>query len=336
MSRALRPRLALANTVLAALAACAFAGFGTGCSGGDGVGDSSEDVTSGTIASIAKANLGKGACSKNSKGGHGFDSSCTGNGGLPEYWCADFARWVWAAAGAQHTGELTAAAGSFYVYGQKHGTLSHTPKVGDAVVFNYHGGGSADHVAIVTQVNGNGTIETVSGDWGGQSGTEAHFSSTSHVILNAPAYSDHVGGTPGIMGMTISGFISPVGLSPGKPTVVPPAPTACGAMDANQGLKTGESWKSCDGRYRLAMQTDGNLVWYGPHGALWATGSNGRGYVAVMQGDGNFVEYDAHSQPLWASDTNGHDGGHLALQNDGNLVVYGPGGKALWASNTTQ
>ncbi len=194
------------------LAACALGALLSGCSGTDSLGDSTEDVTSANIASIAKANLGKGACSTTSNGGKGFDSSCTGNGGLPEYWCADFARWVWARAGAQHTSELTAAAGSFYVYGQKHGTLSKTPKVGDAVVFDYHGGGSADHVAIVTKVDSNGTIETISGDWDGQSGSEAHFSSTSHVVLNAPAYSDHVGSKPAEMGMTISGYISPVGL----------------------------------------------------------------------------------------------------------------------------
>ena len=199
------------SKIVIASLACALVGALTGCSGAeDGTGDSTEDVTSASIVSIAKANAGKGACSTNSHGGKGFDSSCTGNGGLPEYWCADFARWVWARAGVLHTGELTAAAGSFYVYGQHHGTLSKTPHVGDAVVFDYHGGGSADHVAIVTQVNSNGTIETMSGDWDGQSGSEAHFASTSHVILNTPAYSHAVGSKPAEMGMTISGFIAPV------------------------------------------------------------------------------------------------------------------------------
>ncbi len=195
-----------------AFAACALAVLGVGCSGADDVADSTEDVTAASIVSIAKANAGKGACSTNSHGGKGFDSSCTGNGGLPEYWCADFARWVWARAGAKDTSQLTAAAGSFYVYGQKHGTLSNKPKVGDAVVFDYHGGGSADHVAIVIKVDSNGTIETISGDWDGQSGSEAHFASTSHVILNTPAYGDHVGNKPAVMGMTISGYVSPVGL----------------------------------------------------------------------------------------------------------------------------
>jgi MYXO-CTERM domain-containing protein len=61
-------------------------------------------------------------------------------------------------------------------------------------------------------VNSNDTIETVSGDWNGESGTEAQFSSTSKAVLNTPAYAGTVGTSPGIMGMKISGFISPVGL----------------------------------------------------------------------------------------------------------------------------
>ncbi|HEX7601369.1 MAG TPA: CHAP domain-containing protein, partial [Polyangiaceae bacterium] len=193
------------TTVLCALLAGTAFGA-SGCSAGppseDDISTTGSDVvTQGSIASLALANVGKGACSKNSRGSYDFASSCTGNGGQPEYWCADFARWVWAAAGASNTSELTAAAGSFYVYGQKHGTLHSKPVLGDAVVFNYSGNGYADHVALVTQVNSNGTIETVSGDWGGQSGSEAHFSATSHAILNAPAYSSSVGSTPGIMGM---------------------------------------------------------------------------------------------------------------------------------------
>src|SRR5271166_4684062 len=134
-------------------------------------------LTGTDVASLASANVGGAACGGNSLGGHSFDSSCTGNGGQPEYWCADFARWVWENVGAQYTSELTAAAGSFYVYGQNHGTLKNTPAVGDAVVFDYQGGGVADHVALVTTVNGDGTIETVSGDWGGSGSGEAQFSS---------------------------------------------------------------------------------------------------------------------------------------------------------------
>jgi MYXO-CTERM domain-containing protein len=177
------------------------------------IGTTSAAVSTASIVSIALANVGEGACSTNSGGSSAFDSSCTGNGGQPEYWCADFARWVWEQAGASDTSELTAAAGSFYVYGQNHGTLHSTPSLGDAVVFDYAGGGVADHVALVTQVNADGTIETVSGDWNGQSGSEATFSSTSSVVLNTPAYAATEGTAPAVMGMTISGYVTAVGAS---------------------------------------------------------------------------------------------------------------------------
>jgi hypothetical protein len=333
-------------------------------------------VTGASIASLARANVGHRACGKNSEGGTGYDSSCTGNGGLPEYWCADFARWVWAAAGVKEIGGLTAAAGSFYVYDENHGTLSHTPHVGDAVVFDYKGGGVADHVAIVSQVNGDGTIESVSGDWGGQSGSEAHFSATSSVVLNAPAYAHTVGSAPGIIGMTISGFISPAGVSePAAPPVgcnvggeegtcietsacaakggyksTPgycpgaadiqcctkvAAPAGCGELKPGEALTPGQEKSSCDGVYTLAMQTDGNLVLYhNGKGALWATGTNGKGgHTAIMQTDGNFVLYNASSAALWNSKTWGHAGAYLAVQDDGNLVVY-EGSKPEWASGT--
>jgi hypothetical protein len=200
-------------------------------------GSSDEALTGNDVSTLALANVGKMACSTNSLGGKYFDSSCTGNGGLPEYWCADFARWVWANVGAKNTSELTAAAGSFYVYGQNHGTLHNTPKLGDAVVFNYAGNGYADHVAIVTKVNSNNTIETVSGDWNGQSGTEAQFASTSKAVLNTPAYAGTVGTSPGIMGMKISGFISPVGLdTPWSATYVSQSfPLASTALTMTEG-----------------------------------------------------------------------------------------------------
>jgi hypothetical protein len=115
----------------------------------------------------------------------------------------------------------------------------------------------------------------------------------------------------------------------------PAAPTACGAMQPGHGLTAGTQVDSCDGRYTLAMQTDGNLVLYhNGVGALWATGTNGKnGFNAVMQTDGNFVLYDTHDHPLWASGTYGHGGADVAVQEDGNLVVY-QGSAPLWASHT--
>ena len=122
----------------------------------------------------------------------------------------------------------------------------------------------------------------------------------------------------------------------GPPTAKPAPTSGCGTIEPGQGLVAGQSYASCDGRFSLAMQGDGNLVLYhNGGGALWSSGTSGSdGDVAVMQGDGNFVLYGKHSNPLWSSGSNGHGGASLALQNDGNAVVYAPGGKAVWASNT--
>ncbi|HTQ47170.1 MAG TPA: CHAP domain-containing protein, partial [Polyangiaceae bacterium] len=211
-----------------------------GCSakGGarEGVATASAKATTDDLAGLAFANVGGMACSANSLGGNSFGSSCTGNGGQPEYWCADFVKWVWENNGVDVSG-LTAAAGSFYVYGQNKGTLSNSPAVGDAVVFDYGGGGYADHVAIVTRVNGDGTIETASGDWNGQSGSEAYFSSTSHVVLNDPPYDGSVGNSPGVMGMRIDGYVAPVGVGAGSGN--PPPPPPGGGGDACNGWDDG-------------------------------------------------------------------------------------------------
>jgi GH25 family lysozyme M1 (1,4-beta-N-acetylmuramidase) len=134
---------------------------------------------------------------------------------------------------------------------------------------------------------------------------------------------------------TVAQLKSLAGMDQGPPTAKPAAPSGCGSIEPGQGLTNGGSYKSCDGRFSLDMQTDGNLVLYMYGTALWSTGTSGSdGEVAVMQTDGNFVLYGKTSDPLWASGTNGHGGASLALQTDGNLVVYA-GGKALWASGTS-
>jgi len=159
----------------------------------------------GEIAQRANDNIGKAACDATSTGEQAFGSSCTGNGGGPEEWCADFAKWVWGSTGKIDVDGLSPAAGSFYLYGKNHGTLHDTPHPGDAVVFNSNGGGYADHVALVTVVNDDGTIQSVSGNWNGPNGP-----STSHVMTNMPSYSGTVGSTSSTMGgYRIDGFISP-------------------------------------------------------------------------------------------------------------------------------
>ena len=108
-------------------------------------------------------------------------------------------------------------------------------------------------------------------------------------------------------------------------------------LGSGQTLHAGDAVTSCDGRFQLVMQADGNLVMY-QHGvgAVWATGTHGHGATrATMQDDGNLVLYTAANHAVWASGTHGQPGAALAVQSDGNLVIYGVG-RALWASGTAE
>jgi len=174
------------------------------------------------IATLAFDNVGKKACSTNSKGGKGFETSCTGytGHGPPQYWCADFAKWVWAKNGVKDTGVLNAAAYSFYTYAQKHGGVHAKPRLGDVAIFSNSkgnrssGSSGINHVAIVGGWSASGAkVHTVSGDWinNPPSGlTEAQFASRSHVVDNGPDYPSAPGSHPAAMDMWIIGYVSPV------------------------------------------------------------------------------------------------------------------------------
>ncbi|MEO6083345.1 MAG: CHAP domain-containing protein [Umezawaea sp.] len=154
------------------------------------------------VRALASANLDKQTCSTNSLGGVGYMDSCR----MQWAWCSDFARWVWGNKGL-NTDRLNAASGSFYLYGQRNGTLhtdaGYVPQVGDAVVFNYQGNGNADHVALVDAVNADGSIRTINGNFGGTNNVNSSVK-----YATGPG---RVGQT--LAGQRISAFISPIGLS---------------------------------------------------------------------------------------------------------------------------
>lgn len=107
-------------------------------------------------------------------------------------------------------------------------------------------------------------------------------------------------------------------------------------LTAGQQLNVNDQLMSNNGKVKLVMQGDGNLVLYRTDNnqALWASNTwNTATNHAVMQGDGNFVGYDSSGRAHWATGTNGHAGAYVVLQDDGNLVVYNSG-VALWASHT--
>jgi hypothetical protein len=119
----------------------------------------------------------------------------------------------------------------------------------------------------------------------------------------------------------------------------PKAPSSCGHFQSGEGLAEGDSMLSCDGRFTLTMQSDGNLVIYFRGGALWSSGTSGSGnlVVALMQPDGNFVLYNRATNPetaIWATGTNPGNGNYLYLRNDGNMLIENQQGTALWQTNT--
>ncbi|GAB2749008.1 hypothetical protein [Kitasatospora kifunensis] len=107
-----------------------------------------------------------------------------------------------------------------------------------------------------------------------------------------------------------------------------------GNIAITPGTSLGEGVNLCSGSYELAMQTDGNLVVYGPTGAaLWYSGTaNSATTVADMQTDGNFVVYSG-SNALWNSRTGGNPGAYVCFQTDGNLVVYRSSGTGQYTCN---
>lgn len=99
----------------------------------------------------------------------------------------------------------------------------------------------------------------------------------------------------------------------------------------------GDYLLSGDGRFKLVMQGDGNMVIYKQGRPIWASNTMGvdcAPYKLAMQSDGNYVIY-GKNRPIWASNTNGKGIGPyiLVMQNDGNLVVYDQN-SPIWATNT--
>ncbi|MFZ3498441.1 CHAP domain-containing protein [Streptomyces sp. 5.8] len=167
------------------------------------------------ISATARAENGNGACAHGGyDGGPNQTNSCSG-GVTAHAWCADFAGWVWSRNAVTGLASLDDRAASFMDYGKKYGTISSTPHVGDAVVYNYNGSNYADHVALVTAISGNTVTIT-----GGNQGARPGYVSTN------PTTSWKVGDRP--WGQTISGYVSPAGSS--TPSLPNPASLAEGTL----------------------------------------------------------------------------------------------------------
>ncbi len=112
----------------------------------------------------------------------------------------------------------------------------------------------------------------------------------------------------------------------------------CGTLPANRVMRAGEFLDSCDGRFRLLMQTDGNLVLYFGSTPLFSSNTFQPGSYVGMQGDGNLVIYNMTNMGIWASNTPGHPGAVLFIFNDGNMQIRTDnldGGFTFWWQTNT-
>jgi hypothetical protein len=111
-------------------------------------------------------------------------------------------------------------------------------------------------------------------------------------------------------------------------------------LAADQQLNIGDQLVASNGRTRLLMQSDGNLVLYrvDTGAALWHSGTFGKPAThALMQTDGNFVLYNGdRSVAYWHAGTFGHPGASLQLADSGNLAIRAQTGALLWQTNTAQ
>ena len=113
--------------------------------------------------------------------------------------------------------------------------------------------------------------------------------------------------------------------------------TESSRLQEGQMLYDGSALVSPSGRYKLAMQSDGNLVLYWEGQPLWNSGTRGDAPDhLIMQNDGNLVIYQG-LRVLWDSKSGGgvHSSAYyLSLENDGNVVIYSPANQPIWMTNT--
>ena len=123
-------------------------------------------------------------------------------------------------------------------------------------------------------------------------------------------------------------------------------PTGCiggvARLMAGEGLFTGQAMGSCDGRFQLSMQADGNLVLAQKDEqaqfsvVLWSSETSGvpAANMAQMQVDGALVISALDGTPIWDSETQGLRGGHVELSDDGDMRLNDAGHRTAWETNT--
>jgi hypothetical protein len=221
------------------------------------------------------------------------------------------------------------------------------PTCSDFTVYaNYDPATHTFHDPDGTEVAGRGTIygsDHYAGATEGYSGFGTRFVTSDEVAVEIKDTRRQCGLKGGC---TAFGFMHAdciggklVGTPAGKGATPPPAqPTQCGQATPGEGIERGRSVASCNQRYVMSLQTDGNLVLRDTqknNAAIWATNtSNTDGAAALFQTDGNLVLYGTNQDALWSSHTNGKGGVLLAFQDDGNVVLYDQAMHPVWQTGT--
>lgn len=113
-----------------------------------------------------------------------------------------------------------------------------------------------------------------------------------------------------------------------------PTNTTKNILLSGASLAAGQFISSINGKYKLFMQHDGNLVVYEHDNlAVWSSATYDSGAtICDMQSDGNLVLYTPSGIAMWHAHTYGNPGAYLELQNDGKVVVRKSDGTMIWSS----
>ena len=106
-----------------------------------------------------------------------------------------------------------------------------------------------------------------------------------------------------------------------------------------QRLLNGQDLTSENRKYKLVVQSDGNLALYNSGLAIWSSQTYQKGtgpYFLKMQPDNHLCLYDNHGTCTWASNTHGKGNGKVwaMMQDNGNFVMYDEHGTAVWCTGT--
>ena len=117
-------------------------------------------------------------------------------------------------------------------------------------------------------------------------------------------------------------------------------------LSPGEEINNPEELKSVNGKYKLLMQDDGNLVLQTKEGkALWASDTAGKGSapyrLKLQDHDMHLVIYDKDTTAIFATgtyiekDNEWKAGGHAKLEDDGNFVVRDGSNKVMWDTGTS-